>query len=360
MRSRTLMIPAIFALAGLPFAFLTNSAERSGGVLGEPLFERFCKDDVSEIIVTGSRESASIAKAGATWVLRNRYGYPADLQKVSVFLLKCEAARVGWEFEATVELLRHYGLESPEARLAGEQERGPRVVLKNPEGEVLQDFIVGAPWIPGGTPEGHYVRLAAENRVRIVDTDFIGISENPKKWLDRKLIELSPNEITGILCSHVDGNGLAYSFRRVNGIGGFEEESMSENHQVERMVLKKLEWAMTYLELEDVLPGRNGESAVENKGSVRIDYRARNGLVYRVFPGGPCPDSDLCHLRIDVEPLNGDSGGEPEDMARNLSETRAAVARELNRRLSPWTFAVSKAAHSNFITDLNQLIRQAE
>ncbi len=128
------------------------------------------------------------------WMIPSHYGYPADAERR---LASTAAALMELRKDAIisdrVEDQAGFGVIDPldtgTASLAG---RGKRVTLRDENGEVLADFIVGK--AVDGRPGYRYMREPGRRRTYAVKTD-VDVSAKFEDWIETDLLKVSTGDI---------------------------------------------------------------------------------------------------------------------------------------------------------------------
>ncbi len=143
---------------------------------------------------TATARPLKVEFAENKWRIPSHYNYPADaedrLAKTAAALMELRKDIV---VSDRVEDQAEYGVIDPldqtAASLAG---RGKRVTLRDANGDVLADFIVGKKM--EDKPGYHYLRVPSQRRTYAVKTDA-DVSANFADWIETDLLKLSAGEI---------------------------------------------------------------------------------------------------------------------------------------------------------------------
>ncbi|MBW2370547.1 MAG: DUF4340 domain-containing protein, partial [Deltaproteobacteria bacterium] len=257
-------------------------------VEGSALLETLSLSDISDITIEGPEGNVSLTKKSDRWVVTDRYDYPADFKKISDFVQSLQAARIGRQFPIRNDIRDRLKLNPPEADLESEV-KGTRVVFKNRDGDVLTQILFGRGRRLDGTgaPDSHYVMLVSDPSVYLVDTPFTTLAKDPSDWLDTPIIEAPAKLVRKIECFAPGVQTPTYVFERE-----YPEENLvpvisPTSLPLDDSVIKKIEWSITYLPLEDVAPPDVDPTDTGLAGSLRLDYYLFDGMIYRVYPCMP-------------------------------------------------------------------------
>ena len=203
---------------------------------GEPFFAGF-----SDALAPKAIEVIDYSEATATarplkvefkdnkWTIPSHHHYPADAEDR---LAKTSAALMELRRDITVsdriEDHSEYGVVDPiDQKVTSLAGRGKRVTLRDENGDVLADFVVGRT-VPG-KPGYRYMRVPGQRRTYAVKTDA-DVSAEFKDWIETDLLKLSTFDIRKVSIN-------SYSINERRGI--------LEN--VERLTLTKKDgkWTMS-------------------------------------------------------------------------------------------------------------------
>jgi Domain of unknown function (DUF4340) len=146
--------------------------------------------------VTGEPQEFEVAKAGETWSIPSKEGYPADAEdqmaEAATAIDGKEVLRLASESAADHRL---YGVLDPtgEARQVGQEGVGTRVTIEDPTGKILADVIIGKE--DKDAPEHRYVRRAEQDAVFVAEISTDKLSTSFADWIEKDLLKLSPWDI---------------------------------------------------------------------------------------------------------------------------------------------------------------------
>jgi len=230
-RWRTNLTTAAFVATAVALAWLAGTidsyrtAPKPLSEEGQPFFPDFT-DPLSctalEIVgydeATATAQPLKVEQRGKAWLLRSHHDYPAKAEEL---VMKTAAALVDLKRGALRSMSPNdhatYGVIDPldqkNASLTG---RGKRVTLRNAQGVVLADYILGHP-VEGKKGE-RYVRVPGEMGVYAVKTDA-DPSSHFRDWVASGILGLSSKDV-------VDVRLLDYSIDETTG-------TVSEMHPAE-------------------------------------------------------------------------------------------------------------------------------
>ena len=168
---------------------------------GEPFFT-----DFNDVLAPKAVEVVDYSEATATarplkvefkdnkWTVPSHHNYPADAEDR---LAKTSAALMELRRDITVsdriEDHSEYGVVDPlDQKVTSLAGRGKRVTLRDENGDVLADFVVGRK--VAGKPGYRYMRVPSQRRTYAVKTDA-DVSAEFKDWIETDLLKLSTFDI---------------------------------------------------------------------------------------------------------------------------------------------------------------------
>ena len=358
---RTCFLIILLALAGT-IAWIIHDQTPHGMLSGEgdTLLKALPFSEIASITIIGPDGEVSLTKKAGRWVVKNRFDYAADFSKISDFVEKLSLAKIGRRFPIRTDIRKRLNLNQPTRAGLDDSEKGIQVLFKNKAGGVMSDILFGKARCLDGTgiSDSHYVMLGKSSDVYLVDTPFATLTPFPPDWMDSPVIEAPAEEVRKIECFRPGTQTPAYVFERT--IKGEDLLPIIQLNQspLDKGVLKKIEWAITYLPMEDVLPPSIDPATIGLFESIRLDYYLFNGMIYRVFPCKPCSDTAPCYVKIEVDYQKSDpKPASVSDTSAGLPDDGLSKAKGLNAKLGNWIYEISEGRHSVLITDLDQLIK---
>jgi len=160
-------------------------ARRPAGAerLGQYVVKGLVAAEIAAIGMRGPDAALTLQRRDARWVIAERAGFPADVDKVREFVLGVLALKVG----ATEPVA-----DKDRARL-GLDGKGTRIEFRGSDGTVLAALVVGRKYFKGepGNPEkakadGRFVLLPSTPRTAIVVADPLPLATaNSAAWVDK-------------------------------------------------------------------------------------------------------------------------------------------------------------------------------
>ena len=376
MRIKTLVILlVIFGLLAGAGALVIRLKSPSGGgsALGKLILAKLPANEISAITLKGPEISVLLAKKPDRWVVENRFHYPADFSKIADFVRKLKQAKIGRQFQSSEATLERLSLKSPDDKGAGEAGKGTKILLKDESGKLLASLLLGKPRESGverSFPDGHYVTLDNDPTIYLIDTHFAHLKKEPSGWLDKTLLKVEANEVKKISSLSADGETINYTFGRAEKGEDLEPGALPANKKVDTSALNRLAGSLASLSMEDVIDPSDDSVSKGLKQSHKLEYHLFNGMIYRVYPGKACSEDGPCYLKVEVDYQGPAAEKKPaadhkasSDEKTGAEKTHEEIdleAKQLNKRLSPWVYVISKWQHDSFVTDLDKLLEKPE
>jgi hypothetical protein len=371
MKVKTLAILLIVlaVLTGLVFVVFMQRSPREGKrELGAPLLKNFPANDITSVtILDAGNEGVQLVQSGVRWVVKNRFGYPADFQKITELVRNLRDAKIGRSFEATKGVLERLHLKDPADNTAPKEEKGTAIIFADAKGKTLVRVCLGEP-MKGGQggifPEGQYVLLGNGKTVYLVDKQFESFAKSPSEWLKKDLIDVKAADVREVVCLDPDGKTTRFAFKRQAKGKDLEQVHPAPGKKIERTSLNRLAGALSGLRIEDVLDPTKGKASIGMKDSSRLEYRLFNGMVYDLYPGKKCKEAGSCYLKVGVryenpgptsESSGKDAHGKKKEDAGKQVEQKAE---SLNKKLGRWIYKIPQWKHEALVTDLESLVKK--
>lgn len=194
-------------------AAITAAGLRSGSNLeagaGEPFVDNLGENmsAVASITLQSNSDRTELIRNGDQWVLGGDLeGYPASNIEVRDLLVGLADSR---RLEPKTALKDRFAkLQVNDVTETGAE--GKRVTIKNKDGEVLADLIVGKAWFGqvGLDKTGRYVRALDDDRAWLTVGD-LAVGARVRDVVDTKIIPaITPVDVRRVTVSHPDGHEL--------------------------------------------------------------------------------------------------------------------------------------------------------
>ncbi len=312
------VILAIIALVTFYPAWIQNTEviavnqHREGAIIGK---KDASIEDVSELaVIAWSPEKQSghtfqVVYKDGSWVIPSHYDYPADAgEQVG----KTAGSVLGVSFERFItddkDRYAELGVNDPSAE--GVDGRGKRVVLKNAQGEVLIDAVIGVQQEDNSA--NRYVREFKSSDVYTAAIDF-QFSNNFSDWVNSDLVDVSLPDVAVIMKDdyRVDEKTMQVINRVATNFNKnieWESPSTPEGQEVNKETLQRVVNAISGLDLVGVRPFhtnarwmRKHGIFMTQKGGImgnegQLIFGTKKGLRYHVFFGEIATDADMDNL----------------------------------------------------------------
>ena len=158
----------------------------------------------------------------------------------------------------------------------------------------------------------------------------------PLNWVDRKLLNVSPDEIKSVSCYANDTNDKIFSYERP--AKGENFVSTGPKYQYGDNEVYLLATGLISQELKDVIPADLEQSEPPDRPLV-FEYVTFDDMVYRVYPSQASPDSPEGEYSLSFDVACITASGDEECIKR---------ANRLHERLTPWIFKVDADQYNRF------------
>jgi len=342
--------------------------------MGALLFEGLPVNDIATIVIQNPTDAVTLKKGADSWIVEERFRYPADFPKISDLVRTLREAKTGRKFDASEGVVKRLALKSPDDAAAKQEEKGSRIRMTDLKGKSLVDMVVGNTWSRDpqkGPPEGQYVMLGGGSHVYLIDKILSPYEAGPAKWLEKSPVQIDAAEIQKIMCLGPDGTTVKYTVERPAKGKDLEWSGAPSDRDISTASLNRLAGALSALKIEDVEPASADSVAVPQGASGRLDYTLFDGRTYRVHLGKTCSAPAPCQIRLEVAyeapvpqaPSPAPEGqtdqkaagaGEKDEKAQS-SMAAAEVTKE-NNRLKAWMFTIPEWQYQAFVTAPEQLL----
>lgn len=377
MRLKTLVVLLIILalLAGAGILMVRQKApEESAKAMGSPFLKDLPAKEIASVTIHTPDSKVQLAIEAGRWVVKNRYGYPADFPRLSDLVQKLMNSKVGRKFDASPAVLNRLRLRRDDDKNASKDEKGTAIIFKDSKEKTVARVLLGK-ILKGGRegmfPEGQYVRMNDETVVYLIDKQFGTLDAQPSEWLKKDLLNVPSGDIREIRCVGPNGKTVLYAFKRPEKGKNLEPERLPPGKKIQESVLSQLAGALASLRIKDVADPRLDLSSAGMEHSPRLEYRLYDGLIYDIYPGGKCKGSGPCYLKVKVgyatiPPEQGKTSqrvpdGETKKKTEKPGEKDKALAQKaknLDQRLSPWVYVIPQWEHGNFVTNLSSLLEK--
>lgn len=220
---------------------------------GEPLFPDLLPavNEVEKIRASSAGESFILERKGGEWIAPDRFGYPANGDKVHSLLVGAAGLKRIEPKTAKPELYARLGLDD----VAAESSAAVTYVLEGAAGREIASWITGHTTPSKGDPEASeiYVRLPGDPQAWLVEGKLPRDSALVD-WLDQTIVDLERNRVREVRVRHRDGEEVVV-FKNTFEETDFKLSDMPADMDVNgQWRINDIGRAFTGLKLADVQP----------------------------------------------------------------------------------------------------------
>ena len=366
-------------LAGVTYLVVTpgKSSDNKQNLAGKELLSKLPVNDIAEISIKSSESKVILAKGENVWIVKNKYEYPADFGKITEFAKKIKDMKITRYFNISDDIQKRLALFSPDKEDIPKENKGVRITLKDKSQKILSDIIVGKAREASAGRGGHYIMPLNEKTVYLVDKNFKYMDKKPDNWIKKDLVDISADHVAQVICKDSQGNVL-YTLKRPEKGKAPEFMDIPEGKKIISSKLNDVFSALSSLNIEDVAdPSLSADNTGFDK-SACFEYHLFDGNIYTACSGNVVDNDDnKYYFKINTsfkepekkqqeaktEDTASDTEVKPKDTKDNKKQEAdkkeevkdpaqlAAQADELNKKISPWTYIISKWKADRLITN---------
>lgn len=332
-------------------------AERS---YGEPLFEGLTAADSNRVaelhLNTGHARWTVRKQDDGSWVIVEKGGYPADLDRVKQALVAITSARIVAPRTADPEQHHRLDLNPPQEGLeSADDVETIEVKALGADGAELAAMLIGRiKALPTSRDPGQaYVRRLGEDQTWLVESR-LDIRKDPTAWLDKEITKIRKEEINTVTVNHPDGETLRLVRNR---FGTLNVVDLPEDLAERDVRLTTVQRALEFLPFADVKPA----SEVDMSGATVMTVYADDGtmITIRSKPAGFQVDKDpgywvtfefdhdprLVTDEADLPEPGPNDEGKKREVDVEAGAERAAFA---SQRSTGWAYLFAEFTAQNF------------
>ena len=316
-------------------------------------------NNVNEISIKQGQKTLTVISEGGQWKVKEADGYPALFSKVKQTALSVSGMEVISQKTENPALYPKLGVEDP----GSEDAKSSLLTLNDAGGKPLLSLIVGKTRLSSAASNSHglYVRLPDKQQALLVESD-LQASVNVADWIDRDLINISPDRISGIHITH--GNNQDVDYSRAQDTKDLILENIPKGKQARSdYIQKRMQGILEDVRIDGVAADANvsfpdtavtatvqttdGLTAVINSATVDDKHYAKFSFQYNA------PD------KTKQEPSGSNSAAEGKDKAKNDSGQGIDVAREtaeLSAKTAGWVYQLPAYKFDTFTRKLDDLV----
>jgi hypothetical protein len=370
MNSRNVGIAALAALllliVGLVFRPHTERSTASDNQSDLRFFPSLIDqiNDVARVTLADTVQTCTLEKRADSWVLQEKSGYPADMQKVRQTLIAIAELRKLDPKTSSPELYERLGVRDIDA--AGSA--ATRVEVTGDDGAQLAQLLVGKRRSGAGDP-AFYVRRVGEAQAWLVAGD-LRLQTDPKAWLDRNIMAIKADRLQTVEIQHPDGEKLQVA-KADRTAKRFDVQDLPAGRELRYATIGDgVGRALERLTFDDVWSAADTESP---KDVVTATFRGFDGVVIRaelwqtddqrlarfkasfdeqaVEPAAPPGEVSDSTAVVDEEPEGAKLElASPEDVREEVAE--------LNRRLEPWIYVLPTYSYDRMAKRMAEMLKE--
>lgn len=375
MKSKTFFILLVLCavLAGVAW-FVMKPGKPAPEAGGGRLLADLPVNDILRIEIEGSDGAVVLEKGEAVWGVKERFGYPADFPKLTDLVVKLRDMKIDRSFPADADTLDRLSLRAP-GTASETPAAGTRIRLMGREDKALADILIGKTRESGGGRGGNFVMPEDSKTIYLVDQEFNLLKATPEEWIDKELLDISPDRVERVDRIDPQGKTPLYTVKRPGASLPPEMTDAPKGKKILAAKLNRLMDALSAFRIEDVIASDTPAEKTGIGEGPCFDYTLFDGTRYTVCLGKTVagnPDRTYLKASVGFTPPPAPEKETPADTKKAPEETKAAEAGKTEtktdaapektgdpakdaaaqqERISPWIFAVPQWKADQFIAD---------
>lgn len=378
MNQKQLMILIVLGLVvgGLGIYLYQQQKESygTGAAGGGRVITDFPLNEVAQLEIKTATNTITLAQEEDLWKVRERWGYPADFEKISRLL------RTVWELEPVQEVMAgpsqfgRLGLASP---VQGGENTGTLLTFKNEKGEQAAALMLGetfsressgGPFGGGGSmPMGRYVMVPGEEPdVWLVDETFSNATTDPKDWLSKDFFKVE--KVKSVSLTRPGNPTNSWTLYRESESGEWKMADLKEGENFDPATASSLNYAFSSSSFNDIASPELTQEQTGMDEPVVAKLETFEGFTYTVNIGSETNDNVFVTIQVDGDfPKEGSAPEDekPEDKERLDKEFQEELEKKQEKlkyeeRLENWTYLVSKWTVDSVLKDRGEFLSEPE
>ncbi|CAN0495090.1 unnamed protein product [Laminaria digitata] len=193
---------AAVVAAGVAVSSQTEITSLTAGT--DPAFPKLAENvnSVAKIEIRNAESDFSMTLDGENWGLDQKDGYRVEFQKVKSAIVNLADFKLIEQKTADAERYERLELNDP----ADENAKSRKIVLKDAEGAVLADVLIGKlnPNLFGTGGAGTYIRRADE-KVTWLARGQVELGEDPNNWMARQIVNYGQEKVSRVVVRNPEG-----------------------------------------------------------------------------------------------------------------------------------------------------------
>jgi len=366
MRKKTFIVIVILFCILLSITFFISREKKPSAqqaLMGTKLFENF-PVELTETITIKSPDGLVILKKGKDfWGVENRYHYRANFDAITGLVKKLRNAKIGRSFQASEKVLARLGLYSPDKADKPKKEKGARITLTDKDKKNLADIIIGQPGDKAASSDTFYVKPVDQPIIYQIDQNFRFLDKKPAQWIEQELIDLNPKDVSKVICYKAGTKQVVYTIQRTGKDRELVLVNLPPGKKPVKYKLDQVTEALSAFKIEDVVDPVAKLKASTFSDAHYFEYFLSDGTIYHVYLGTALGDSSENHyfkVNISYVPPAAEKKDDKEKDKEVDGEKVASEAKLQGRKLSAWTYVISKWVNNTFITNPEDFIEKEE
>jgi hypothetical protein len=328
-RVAALLVVVLLALGGGALLIkYQGQLQRPAGVaaLGHPLLKNFKAADVAVIAIRAPGAALTLERKADQWVIAERGGFPADVEKVRDLVLKALELKVGQSEPIG---------EKDRARLKLD-DSGTQLEFRGADGKALARLIIGAKFFKRepenpdrAIGDGRFVMLPDDAKMLYVVADPLTLaSTKSADWISRTGFAAEKVKAMEVLLA----GGERWKIERPGDNASWKLSPIRAGEKLDVIRANSASYSLNSVEPADVAaPGMKAADAGLDKPTATIVAVTFDGLSYTVKLGKAAGDNTYASVAVAGEAKAGgpDAVERGKKLAERLPRERALAAHTL-------------------------------
>jgi hypothetical protein len=316
-------------------ALATRDRGVSRVALGERTFPSLAAKlgDVASVTVLRNGSAMTFIRDGNSWLVAEKGNYPANAGKISQIVRSMADLTLVEPKTQKADLYPRLEVEDPG------KGKSTLVSVKDKSGGAIAELIIGKRRYDrlGAGNDGVYLRKPGDTQAWLA-RGSLEFSGDTASWLDRRILDIPEKQIAKVTLTQADGAKLVISRASPDAKFAVEDAPADAKFKSETTTSGPA-MALETLDLDDVKPA--AELPVPDKDLVTASFTTFDGLTVdvRLFE----------HDKTNWIAVSAAGSGKSEAEARNIDE-----------KVSHWTYAISSNKANLLRTKLADLLEPAK
>ena len=242
---------------------------------GELLFPKLMDkiNDINEIVIESHNDKTTLGRNESGWGVKEKEGYPADLEKVKRTLIGMAELRIREPKTKNPELYAKLGLQDKDA----EDSTSTLVTLKSTDSNEPTTLVIGQQRPDKSAPSLSeiFVRKPEDPQTWLV-VGKLPLENILTEWLDKEILDIEGNRIRRVKVTHPGGEVLTIHKTKPDDLD-FQIDGMTKGYKISSQFnVNNVASTLATLTLDDVKNGKNVD--FEKKSGVNALLETFDGL----------------------------------------------------------------------------------